>query len=151
MVSRKNGSVRVFLRNFHSVSVGKWKIYCHWKKISSNQLFSNFFSKHVIFTKFLPKMCEMRLNCSNFHTVHGAHWAGRNFREINFLKCNLVSRFIFSPKIFRQITTHFSNIFYENVFSRNFYQTLIISSYFQTSLSQNYWNRNRLSDKCIHM
>ena len=29
------------------------------KHISSNQHFSNFFSKNVNFTKFLPKMCEL--------------------------------------------------------------------------------------------
>ena len=39
-------------------SVEKWKIYSHWRKISSNQLFSNFFSKTVTFTKFLSKKCE---------------------------------------------------------------------------------------------
>ena len=32
----------------------------HWTRISSNQLFSNFFSKNVIFTKFLPKMCDSK-------------------------------------------------------------------------------------------
>ena len=30
------------------------------KKISSNQLFSDFFSKSVTFTKFLPKMSESK-------------------------------------------------------------------------------------------
>ena len=43
-------------------SVEKWKIYCHWKKISSNQLFSNFFSKNVIFTKFLLKICGSKFS-----------------------------------------------------------------------------------------
>ena len=42
-------------------SVVKWKIYCHQKNISSNQLFSNFFSKNVAFTKFLPKMSESEI------------------------------------------------------------------------------------------
>ena len=41
-------------------SVVKWKIHSHQKKISSNQLFSNFFSKNVAFTKFLPKKCESK-------------------------------------------------------------------------------------------
>ena len=31
------------------------------KNISSNQLFSNYFSKNVTFTKFLPQMCETKL------------------------------------------------------------------------------------------
>ena len=47
------------------------------KKISSNQLFSNFFSKTVTFTKFLPKMheskfpefphCALQWICNRFH------------------------------------------------------------------------------------
>ena len=37
-------------------SVEKWEIYSHRKNISSNQLFSNFFSKNVAFTNFLSKM-----------------------------------------------------------------------------------------------
>ena len=45
--------------NWTSVhSVEKREILSHWKKISSNQLFSNFFSKTIDFTKFLPKKYE---------------------------------------------------------------------------------------------
>ena len=40
----------------HTVEITE--IYSHLKKISSNHLFSNFFSKTVTFTKFLPKMRE---------------------------------------------------------------------------------------------
>ena len=39
---------------------GKMKILLSLKKNSSNQLSSNFFSKNVIFTKFLPKMCDSK-------------------------------------------------------------------------------------------
>ena len=39
-------------------SVEKQEILSHLKNISSDQLFSNLFSKTVIFTKFLPKMRE---------------------------------------------------------------------------------------------
>ena len=39
-------------------SVEKREIYSHRKTISSNQLFSNFFSKTNAFTQFLSKMCE---------------------------------------------------------------------------------------------
>ena len=39
-------------------SVEKREILCHQKNISSNQLFSNLFSKIVTFTEFLPKMRE---------------------------------------------------------------------------------------------
>ena len=70
--------MRVNFRNFHTVankcdhdsqdkikfffpsnhSVEKREILSHWKKISSNQLFSNLFSKTNAFTKFLRKNCE---------------------------------------------------------------------------------------------
>ena len=46
----------------HSVeiahSVEKWEILSHWRKISSNQLCSTFFSETIAFTKFLAKKCE---------------------------------------------------------------------------------------------
>ena len=47
--------------------VEKWKIYSDWRKISSNQLFSTFFSKTVTFTKFCPKCVRVKIR--NFHTV----------------------------------------------------------------------------------
>ena len=43
-----------------SHSVKKREIYSHQKNISSNQLFSDFFSKNVGFTKFLPEKCESK-------------------------------------------------------------------------------------------
>ena len=74
--------VRLNRSNFHTVhSVEKREILSHWKKISSNQLFSNFFLKNVIFMKFLTKMCETTsqqfphcaadtlLTCGNFHAT----------------------------------------------------------------------------------
>ena len=45
---------------FNLGQCGKIKDLLFRKKISSNQLFSNFFSKNVIFTKFLPKMCDSK-------------------------------------------------------------------------------------------
>ena len=71
-------------------SVEKWKIWSHWKNISSNQLFSDLFiSRTVAFTKFLLKKCE-RLKFHNLHTVHytvwilGKMWKKKLFRQINF-------------------------------------------------------------------
>ena len=48
---------------FHTVTAqcGKMKNLVSPKNISSNQLFSDFFSKNVTFKKFLAKMCETRL------------------------------------------------------------------------------------------
>ena len=56
--------VRVNFRNFHSVSmphsVEKREILSHLKDISSNQLFSNLFSKTVTFTKSFTKMRQRK-------------------------------------------------------------------------------------------
>ena len=53
--------------------VEKEEILSHQKNISSNQLFSNLFSKTVTFMKFLPKMREREFDSRNFHTVHCGH------------------------------------------------------------------------------
>ena len=44
----------------YGTQCGKTKNLVSPKNISSNQLFSNFFSKNATFTKFLPKMCETK-------------------------------------------------------------------------------------------
>ena len=49
-----------------SSQCGKMRNSLSLKFFSSNQLFSNFFSKTIAFTKFLRKKCE---NYYNFHTV----------------------------------------------------------------------------------
>ena len=50
-------------------SVEKREILSHWKKISSNRLFSNFFSKSIAFTKFLRKKCERISAISTLYTM----------------------------------------------------------------------------------
>ena len=64
---------KLLLRWFDEIFLGKWKfyspyhslekqeIYSHWRIFSSNQLFSNFYSKNVAFTEFLWKKCESKL------------------------------------------------------------------------------------------
>ena len=58
--------VRVSIQFQHSVNMaqcaqcGKMKNLLSLKRISSNQLFSNFFSKTAAFTKFLPKLRESK-------------------------------------------------------------------------------------------
>ena len=54
------------------------------KKISSNQLFSTFFSKTITFTKFFCQKC-VRVNFRNFHTKI-SHLFDRNFVKATFLK-----------------------------------------------------------------
>ena len=56
--------------------VEKFKIYSHQKNISSNQFFSNSFSKPVTFTKFLPKMSERKFPQCEYSI-------SRIFRQIN--------------------------------------------------------------------
>ena len=57
---------------FPQHSEEKPEILSHQKNISSNWLFSNFFSKNVNFTKFLSKLCETKSQqfphalCGNF-------------------------------------------------------------------------------------
>ena len=58
----------------------KWKICSHWNFFSSNQLFSNLFSKAVAFTKFLPKNRErLRVNFCKYHTL----MYKQKFRELH--------------------------------------------------------------------
>ena len=47
-----------FLIFLHCDNVKRREIISHWTKISSNHLFSNFFSETNAFTKFLRKKCE---------------------------------------------------------------------------------------------
>ena len=51
----------------------KREILSHQKKISSKQLFSNFFSKTITFTKFLQKECEREFlqfpHCAQYNSV----------------------------------------------------------------------------------
>ena len=62
----------------------KLKIYCHPRKISSNRLFSIFFSKNVSFTKFFQKY--VTVNFRNFHTVYYLFtvWKLRKFTLTHF-------------------------------------------------------------------
>ena len=64
----RNFCKRSLTVNFpHTCIVEKREILSHWKKNSSNQLFSDFFSKTIAFTKFLRK--SVRENFCIFHTV----------------------------------------------------------------------------------
>ena len=62
LVSRNfcQNTVRVNFSNFHTAHCGNYRNFLSPKPISSNQLFSDFFSKIVTFTKFLPKMSERK-------------------------------------------------------------------------------------------
>ena len=79
--------LRFYVKSDHNASVEKRKIYSHRKNISSNQLFSNFFSNIVVFTKFLPKKCERQfLVFSTLHCGYSlSHFFGRNFVKATFL------------------------------------------------------------------
>ena len=83
---------------YHSVKKRKILLL---KKISSNRLFSSFFSKTIAFTKFLRKKKEksVRENFCNFQTlwIHHtvlSHFFDKNFVKVTFLlKKILKSRF----------------------------------------------------------
>ena len=84
----------VFL--IHTVhSVEKRKIWSHQKYISSNQLLSDFFSKNVTFTNFLPKMCETKLLERKFQILHAFEKTFvklRQFISSNIIRSQLISR-----------------------------------------------------------
>ena len=96
-MTKKNVSEREFPVFPHcECSVEKREILSHKKKISSNQLFSNFFSKTIVFTKFLWKMCEREFlqfqHCDfeNFWSiVHTVFLEGRIWEDI-FHTCILM-------------------------------------------------------------
>ena len=82
------------------------KIYSHRKNISSNHLFSNFFSKNDAFTKFLPEKCESKLIKFPQHTVE-IYSHEKKFRQITCLIKMLLSRnviFGFTTQFFFSFT-----------------------------------------------
>ena len=101
-----------FLCTFHNVE--KWKIYSHWENISSNQLFSDFFSKNVAFTKILPKstrsaVCavwsHVTLNCPH---MNNSQWNSR-FSSLSPHFCTsfrlILQRWHWWPYIFLPLKT----------------------------------------------
>ena len=76
--------MRVNFRNFHTVvQCGKMKNVLSLKKISSNQLFSNFFSKPLLSQNFCQK--SVIVNFRNFHSRGRDLNHGEKFRETNSL------------------------------------------------------------------
>ena len=83
------------------VTVWKNEKFCHWKKISSNHLFSNFFSKTNAFTKVLRKKCEREfLQFPHFESALWKLWNftvtvfSQIFRQINVLLKNFRRKII---------------------------------------------------------
>ena len=92
-------------RKFTVHSVERWKIYSHWKNISSNQLFRNFFTKDTLLSR---NFCQktVRVKFCIFHTVQsylhfismGIEIATQNKRR-TFLANSLTKIFhVFSSK-----------------------------------------------------
>ena len=81
----------------HSVVISE--IYSHRKNVSSNHLFSNLFSKHVAFTKFLPKMRESKFPklphcamCTKYIFSVKLHWA--KICKFTLIKCKLTNFYV---------------------------------------------------------
>ena len=96
--------VRVNFRNFHIVfpwfslhTVWKQEFlsYLPLKNISSNQLFSNFFSKNVVFMKFLSVKCALKFTLTicykNFSLLHNGEF--RKLRKGTIGFCTLKAAF----------------------------------------------------------
>ena len=84
-------------RNFVAIphSLEKREILSRWKKISSNQLFSNFISKSIAFTKFLQKKCERDF----LQFPHCALWNYRNSLSMKKISSNQLFSNFFSKSI----------------------------------------------------
>ena len=104
VLSRLTFLKRPFWRNFHKIfvrlkwthvhSVEKLEILSHQSFFSWNQLFSNFFSKYVTFTKFFYKKCEREFlvfphcvtSCKN-SVKSSIHWSKLVSRNISLVQC----------------------------------------------------------------
>ena len=104
--------IYVLLEIFHSVE--KREILSHWKKISSNHLFSNFYSKTNAFTKFLQKKCEREFlqfpHCvfrsrdySTAHSLEITEIYSRTFVTKKFRENNVFTREVTKGMISRNI------------------------------------------------
>ena len=99
-------------------SVVKWKIYYHPKNISSNQLFSNFFSKTLLSQNFSPKC--VRLNRSSSRSkIRRFHEKNRqiedSFAESLFWRVFFCeNEFSFLRESFWRIFLHYCIVFTKN-------------------------------------
>ena len=89
-------------------SVEKREILSQWKKISSNQIFSNFFSKTITFTNILRTKCEREFLQFPHHTVGIARNLSHHsveIMEIYFHTCeiNVSTKEITKKLIWRNI------------------------------------------------
>ena len=77
----------------HTALLWKTEIFTldHRKKISSNQLFSNFFSKTVTFTKFLPKKYVSRFFCHSDFTWNHLQLFSKTFVKVTVLLKKLLN------------------------------------------------------------
>ena len=92
------GETKFFIfphRETQSSEYGKLKIYCHPKKISSNQHLSIFFSKSVTFTKFLSKKCDIDSKFPQFSHCATQWFCTQKFREVNdFMRSSFLPWFL---------------------------------------------------------
>ena len=113
----------------YSENYGSLFALSHWKNISSNHLFSNFFGIIVISRNFSQKC--VRVNSRNFHTVQKPHitWKQRNNESsvslliVTISKWYLIISFFFLSFFFEKTNSiHFAfpynRYIIENLFSK---------------------------------
>ena len=116
-------------------SVEKWKIWYHWKNISSNQLISTL----------LPRNFSQKCVRENSHNFHTTVWKNEKFgitkkifRQINSLVISLVKTLLsrnFWPKIVRLNRCHFHTVHTVRcVFSPNLNCVAIFEQKFRQSM-----------------
>ena len=88
-------------------SVEKRDIFSHCKKNSSNQLFSNQFSKIIAFTKFLRKRCESTVYCGKTRNSLSPKVF---FRQISSLVTSLVKTLISRNFCQKSVTVNFHTV-----------------------------------------
>ena len=99
-------------------SVEKQEILSHWKNISWNQLLSNFFSKTVVFTKFLSKKCEREFpQFPHVWKLRKFSLFDKNFVKATVLLKKLINSWFHEKKIWWERISCFSTLWVTNYIS----------------------------------
>ena len=127
MIWRNFFSAREKFSFFHSVvysqslevaetQCGKTRNSLSLKKLSSNQLFSNFFSKTIAFTKFLRKKCEREF-------LQFPHCVKVNFRDFQTVEKYLRTYTCTTSKVSFSVKSIFSTLTSRNISNKSKYVT----------------------------
>ena len=103
---------RNFCVNTCETQCGKTRNSLSLKKLSSNQLFSNFFSKTIAFTKFLRKKCEREF-------LQFPHCVKVNFRDFQTVEKYLRTYTCTTSKVSFSVKSIFSTLTSRNISNKS--------------------------------